>query len=487
MKKIKGDMPHSLEAEQAFLGCLLLDTKVQSEFVATTSQEDFYSESHQIIFGAMQEINRQNQPIDLVTLTDALEKSGSLEQAGGIAYITALTDVMPSTANYMHYRDIILRDSMLRKLIKGSSEIIEDCKSSLDEKVSLAKAEKIVYDISHSADTSETAKISAVLPIVMAKLDEISKDKNKASGVKTGYTSFDRLTNGLHPSDLIVLAARPSVGKTSFAMNIVENVAMAGKTCMVFSLEMNKEQLTTRMLASVAGVNMAKISRGDMDKADWVKVLKAREKLSKCDIHIDELGAISPAEMISKCRRIKSKYGLDLIMIDYIQLMQPSKKAESRQQEVSNISRELKIMAKELNVPVIALSQLSRSSEKEKRAPNLSDLRDSGAIEQDADIVMFIHRPDKGATDKEKAEGKYQQNVAEIRVEKHRSGATGMFKLYFHGECTKFLEMDAETGEPIGIEKSKKVDAVKIEGIEPIPEEETNSKQETDVEDDVFG
>ncbi len=486
MKKIKGDMPHSLEAEQAFLGCLLLDTKVQSEFIATMQEEDFYSESHQIIFRAMQEIYSKNEPIDLVTLTDALEKSGSLEQAGGIAYITALTDVMPSTANYKHYHDIILRDSMLRKLIKGSSEIIEDCRQSTDEKVSLAKAEKLVYDISHSADTSEMAKISSVIPTVMARLDEINKDKSKASGLKTGYRSLDSLTNGLHSSDLIIIAARPSVGKTSFAMNIVENVALQGASCAVFSLEMNKEQLVTRMLSSLAGVNMGRLSRGEMDKSDWVKVAKAREKLSKCRIYIDELGAISPAEMISKCRRLKSKYGLDLVMIDYIQLMQSGEKIESRQQEVSNISRNLKLLAKELNVPVIALSQLSRSSEKEKRPPNLSDLRDSGAIEQDADIVMFIHRPDKGASEKDFLEGKVQKNVAEIRVEKHRSGATGLFKLYFLGECTKFLDLDLETGEPIGLEKKEEKTTPAVEGIEPIIESEENLN-ETDVEDDVFG
>ncbi len=450
--KIMGDMPHSLEAEQALLGCLLLDTKIQVEVAAFLQEEDFYAESHKYIFSAMQEIIKKNMPVDLVTLTDMLEKQGVLEQAGGIAYITELANVMPSTANYKRYSEIVTRDSLLRKLIKGSAEIIDACKESSDKATALSFAEKTVYDISNQADTSEMVKIDKVIPEVMSKFDELTNDKSSLKGIKTGFKGLDNLTNGLHPSDLVIIAARPAVGKTSFAMNIVENVALQGYSCAVFSLEMGKEQIAERMLCSVAGVSMEHAKKGTMNKTEWLKIAKAREQLSNAKIFVDDSAVIRPRELISKCRRLKNRFGLDLVMVDYIGLMTPDKtrSSDSRQNEISEISRSLKILAKEINVPVLALSQLNRAVETRKGRPQLSDLRESGAIEQDADIVMFIHRPDKGATEKELAEGKVQKNVAEILIEKHRSGPTGMVKLYFRGECTKFVNLNEETGEPDG-------------------------------------
>jgi replicative DNA helicase len=467
--KVLNEMPHNLEAEQSLLGCILLDPIVQSDIGSLVNEEDFYSESHKSIFSAMTDIIKDNQPVDIVTLSDVLEKNGELEQVGGIAYITELTNVLPSTANYHKYAEIVRRDSMLRKLIKGSAEIIEESGKSMSELSALAFAEKTIFDISNTADTSSMKKISTVIPDVMTKLDELAKDQSRFRGIKTQFRDLDKLLGGLHGSDLIILAARPAVGKTSLAMNIVEQVALQGYTCAVFSLEMGKEQLVQRMLCSVAGVNMRNALNGRLSKVEWLKIARAKELLSSAKIYIDDCAMVTPREMLSKCRRLKRKVGLDLIMVDYIQLMQSDgkKSEENRQQEISTISRNLKIMAKELDVPVLALSQLSRAVESRKGRPQLADLRESGAIEQDADIVMFIHRPDKNATEKDISEGKIRQNVAEILIEKHRNGETGCIELYFKGESTKFITLNAETGEP---EEQEKQPAKKPEskGLEPL-------------------
>lgn len=494
-KQILGDMPHSLEAEQALLGCLLLDTRIQVEVAAFLKEEDFFAESHKQIFHAMLEIVKANQPVDLVTLSDMLEKLGMLTQAGGISYLAELTNVIPSSANYRRYLDIVTRDSLLRKLIKGSAEIIGECKTSQDKDSALAFAEKTVYDISNQSDTSEMVKISSVIPDVMTKFDELSKDKSSYRGIKTKFKGLDNLLNGVHNSDLMILAARPAVGKTSFAMNIVENIAMQGYSVAVFSLEMGKDQLVQRMMCSVAGVSMESAMKGKMNKTEWLKIAKAREVLSNCKIYIDDSAMITPQQVLSKCRRLKSKVGLDLVMIDYIQLMntEKSSKSDNRQQEISEISRNLKILAKEVNVPVLALSQLSRAVESRKGRPQLADLRESGAIEQDADIVMFIHRPDRGATEKEIAEGKVQKNVAEIIVEKHRNGPTGLVKLFFKGECTKFLNLNEETGEPDDQDSNAKKVDVNVAGYEPLPASEDLPELPTEeqpvvrtVDDEIF-
>ena len=290
----------------------------------------------------------------------------------------------------------------------------------------------------------------------------------------------------------MILAARPAVGKTSFAMNIVENLALNGYSCAVFSLEMGKEQITERLLCSIANVSMGDVKKGKIAKKDWIEIARAREKLANAKIYIDDSAVIRPRELISKCRRLKNKSGLDFVMVDYMQLMTPDKvrNSDSRQNEITEISRSLKILAKEINVPVLALSQLSRAVETRKGRPQLSDLRESGAIEQDADIVMFIHRPDKSATEKELAEGKVQPNVAEILIEKHRSGPTGMVKLYFKGECTKFLNLNEETGEPDDNYLPTKSVNTSFNGYETLPsneeEYEEQVEQEETVDDDIF-
>ena len=492
-KKITGDMPHSLEAEQSLLGCLLIDTKIQVEIFAYLKEEDFYAESHKYIYKALAEIINDNQSVDLVTLTDVLEKRGELEQAGGIAYITGLTDIMPSSANYARYFDIVTRDSMLRNLICGSSEVINECKQSTDKHSALSFAEKMIFDISSTADTSEMSRITDVIPKVMNMLDELSRNKDAYRGLKTGYTRVDDILNGLNKSDLIILAARPAVGKTSFAMNIVENLALQGHSCAVFSLEMSKEQLVQRMMCSVGNIPMGNFLRGKLTKEEWMKVERAKQMLAKSQIYIDDSTLITPQEILSKCRRLKRKNGLDFIMIDYVQLMSSqNKKTDSRQQEVSEISRYLKILAKEINVPVLALSQLSRAVETRKGRPQLSDLRESGAIEQDADIVMFIHRPDKDATEKDIAEGKVKPNVAEIIVSKNRHGKTDTAQLFFKGECTKFLNINEETGD-VKDEESVKTRPVDTgyEGLpEPPPEEDYSPVPEEavakSIDDEIF-
>lgn len=477
-KKLNGfkEMPHSLEAERALLGCILMDAKIQVEVAGAVKESDFYTDNHQIIFKTMDEVIAKNQPLDMVVLIDALEKKGSLEIAGGIDYIVGLTQILPSYANYDRYLKIVLRDSVLRKLARGALDIIDKCGGNVDMEEALSFAEDAVYKISETADTGDMIKIDKVLPDIMAKLDELAKDKSASKGIKTMYRGIDNLLNGLHKSDLIVLAARPSAGKTSFAMNIVENVAKQGYSCAFFSLEMSKEQLTQRLLCSVANVSMENAAKGRLTKTEWLKIAQAREIISKMNVYINESSMTTTREIMSQCKRLKAKSSLDLVVIDYIQLMSSGKNLENRQQEVSEISRNLKIMAKELNVPVIALSQLSRAVETRKGRPQLADLRESGAIEQDADIVIFIHRPDKNAKAEEKARNDIQENVAEILVEKHRNGPTGMVKLYFKGECTKFLNLN-ENGEIDG-DEAVSAPKVKLDGVEELPSENT----ETDAE-----
>lgn len=481
-KQIMGEMPHNLEAEQALLCCLLIDARVQVEIAAYLKEEDFYAESHVLIYRAMLDIIKENKPIDIITLTDALEKLGTLSKVGGIQYVTELTNVVPSSANYNRYLEIVTRDGLLRRLIKGSAEIIEECKVSQDTATALSFAEKTVYDISNDADTSEVVKISTVIPDVITRIEEVSRDKTKLRGLKTGYRELDFILNGVNPGALVILAARPAVGKTSFAMNIVENVALAGYSCAVFSLEMTKEEIAQRLLCSVGKVSMENVKKGSIDAKEWRKIAKAREVLSQAKIFVDDSSIIRPREIISKCRRIKRKSGLDFVMIDYIGLMTPDKvrKSDNRQNEISEISRSLKILAKELNVPVLALSQLNRAIETRKGRPQLADLRESGAIEQDADVVMFIHRPDKSATEKEIAEGKVQPNVAEIIVEKNRSGRPGTAKLYFKGEYTKFLNINTETGEVEEEGTNNKI-KVNVDGYEALPQADKAESEEQDI------
>lgn len=436
-------MPNNLEAEQALLGCMLIDNGILADVLDVLDRDDFYQESHQYIISAIKRNFNERKPLDIITLADTLEADGNLKNAGGLSYVTELAQNTPSAANYKYYLDIVKRDSINRKLIRSARDIIENCKDSPDAVKSVQFAEEKVYAVSKVNDTSTLKDLreSDGIDLVLEKFQKLSQDKDAFRGVSTGFIRLDRLTNGLQKSDLIVLAARPGMGKTSLAMNIVEHAAVDdGKVCAVFSLEMPEVQIVQRLLCGVAGVSMSAAQSGSLTDSDWKKIAKASEKLRKSRIIIDDSSRVTPAEIRSKCQRIKSLNGgeLDLVMIDYIQLMSSGSRGgdENRTQEVAAITRELKIMAKELDVPVIALSQLRRIQSGE---PQLSDLRESGAIEQDADIVMFINRPDVNATDEDIVKKKIVKGMADLIVAKHRNGGLDRIKLRFKGELTKFV------------------------------------------------
>jgi replicative DNA helicase len=444
-------MPHNLDAEAALLGCILIDESIQSELLETLKEDEFYQESHRIVLGAMREVYGARKPVDLVTLTDRLVRDGTLERAGGLRGVSELAELTPSAANYKQYFEIVRRDSVNRSLIRAAKDIIENSMKSKEEREAISYAEKLVYDISKQEDSSALTGLEdgTVIQEVLQKFETIQSDPNSCRGLETGFKHFDRITNGLQKSDLIVVAARPGVGKTSFSMNIVEHACLVkGKTAAVFSLEMPRVQLVQRLLCSYARVSMENALSGKLGQKDWKNLMLASDKLQKSTIFIDDSSRVTPAEILSKCRRLAAQAGgLDLVMIDYIQLMSGGGKfnnSENRQQEISSITRDLKIMAKELNVPVIALSQLRRIQTKE---PQLSDLRESGAIEQDADIVMFISRPEVTASAEELAKGGVVKGAAEIIIAKHRNGSPGRVQLRFLGECTKFVDVE-DQGQP---------------------------------------
>ncbi len=458
-------LPYSLEAEQSLLGSILIDGEAQFEIASKVKIEDFYVEAHKNIFRAIMGVFSDAKPVDLVTLIDVLsktpsikydkkessnaelianaEKKSMLEKVGGIEYLTELSRVTPSAANYEYYLEIVKRDSVLRKLIKCSDAIYKDAKSSDNGSKSLAYAEKLIYDISEELDTSSLTDVNENVDDVLQTFQKIQSDKNYLQGLHTGFTALDDLTNGLHKGNLIILAARPSVGKTTLAMNVVENVAVRhNAVCAVFALEMTKAELTERMLCSIGGVSAQRAKKGKLDSDEWKKLWDAQKILNKTKIFIDDTSMTTIPDILSKCRRLKSLQGgkLDLIVVDHIQLMNAVKSNDSRQAEITEISRGLKMIAKELEVPVIALSQLNRASETGKRRPQLSDLRESGAIEQDADIVMFIHRPDRAGTEDNEIKP-LSRAEAEIILAKNRSGACESFKLFFKGEQTKFVNI----------------------------------------------
>ena len=364
-------------------------------------------------------------------------------------YLTELTQITPSAANYKSYYDILSRDSLNRKLIRASRKIIEESMKGTDEQTSIAFAEKCIYDISKETERSALLGMTEgdVIGEVLHKFEQLQSDPDSFKGIPTGYKRLDKMTHGLQAGALIVLAARPGMGKTSLAMNLVENASLrAGKTCAVFSLEMPRNEIVQRLICSYAQVSMSKALSGELTAKEWKKLMLAGDQLKKSNIYIDDSSRVTPAEILSKCRRLKTVAGgIDMIMIDYIQLMSSGDSrmagAENRQQEVASITRDLKIMAKELGVPVVALSQLRRIQSKE---PQLSDLRESGAIEQDADIVMFINRPEVTATKEEIDTGKIVKGASELIIAKHRGGEQGRVSLKFIGECTKFVDVDEQ-------------------------------------------
>ncbi|NLG89702.1 MAG: replicative DNA helicase [Clostridiaceae bacterium] len=432
--------PHSIEAEQSVLGSLLLDRDLLPDITALLKSEDFYLEQHKEIYEAILDLYEQNKPVDLITVSEQLTKRGTLNRVGDYEYLSNLATAVPTTANAMHYAEIIEDKSLLRKLIHAATQIQKRSYEATEEAVDiLSDAEKYIYDIVQNRNQTGLLPISDVLDITFSRLEELYNRSGEYTGIPSGFYDLDKKTAGFQKSDLILIAARPSMGKTSFALNIAAYAAVHKQVPVaIFSLEMSKEQLVSRIISSEVMIEMEKMRRGNLEDEDWKELANAIGVLSKAPIYIDDNAAISVMEIMSKCRRLKMRRGLGLIIIDYLQLMQSRRRTENRQQEISEISRSLKIMAKELEVPVIALSQLSRAPDirTANHRPILSDLRESGAIEQDADLVIFLYRDDYYNEDSEK------KNITEVILAKHRNGSIGTIELAWIPQYTKFRNLE---------------------------------------------
>ena len=440
--------PHNLDAEKAVLGALLTNGSNMGAVVDTVTSilksEDFYRDAHRIIYDAILEIVHANKTADFITVGEELDRRKRLDAVGGLAYITSLANESVSY-NVEEHAKIISEKAQLRRLIDAGNKIVGMTYAGEDEPTAiLNKAEQMVLDV--SGQTQSESSFAAIGEVVLSNLDKLNalqQHDGAITGVPTGFKDVDHIFNGLQKSDLILVAARPAMGKTAFTLNIAQNVTMLyDKTVAFFSLEMGKEQLVGRILSSVAGVSSEKLRRANMDPADWEKVIAAADRMSKSKLFIDDTPGLTVQDMRSKLRRLKVEHGLDLVIVDYIQLMQgrnAGKGSENRQQEVSEISRNLKLIAREFNVPVIALSQLSRSVEsRPDKRPVLSDLRESGSLEQDADIVAFLYRDDYYDRAGEEEEDGMPNNTVEVIIEKNRSGARGTVELIFQKEYNKF-------------------------------------------------
>ncbi|ABY93647.1 MAG: replicative DNA helicase [Thermoanaerobacter sp.] len=430
--------PQNIEAEQSVLGSMLLSRDAIIDVSEIIKADDFYKESHKKLFDVMMEMFEKDIPVDLVTVVDELRKRNMLEAVGGIDYIASLSSNVITTANVSYYAKLIKEKATLRRLIEASSEIMELSYEGDDVETVLDIAEQKIFDIAQGRNTTNFSPIKDVLMNTFYKIEELYKNKGQLTGIPSGFPDLDLKTAGFQPSDFILVAARPSMGKTSFALNIAQNAALlTGLPVAIFSLEMSKEQLVNRLICSTANIDSQKLRTGNLDEDDWMKLAAAMTPLSKAPIYIDDTPGIGVMDIRAKCRRLKLEKGLGLVMIDYLQLMQGRGRAENRQQEISEISRSLKSLARELNVPVITLSQLSRAPEsRSDHRPILSDLRESGAIEQDADIVMFLYRDDYYHKDSEK------KNIAEVIIAKHRNGPTGTVELLWLAQYTKFVSLD---------------------------------------------
>ena len=432
--------PHDIEAEQAVIGSMLTDKDAVVTAIEVLKEEDFYREDNKLIYSAIVNLYNKAEPIDIITLKSELTAMGKLEAAGGWEYIAEVPDRVPTTANVEQYVKIVEEKSALRNLIKTANEIInlgydptEDVEQIIDA------AEKKIFEVMQKRNQKGYASIKDILVDSFTELEKLYNQKEHVTGVPTGFIDLDYKTSGLHDSDLVIVAARPAMGKSAFALNIAANAAIRAKVpVIIFSLEMSKEQMTNRILCSEAMVDSNKVRTGKIDDDDWTKLAMTSGELSEAPIYIDETPGISIMEIRAKCRKLKLEKDIGLVVIDYIQLVQGSgKRGASREQEISEISRSLKILAKEIGVPVIALSQLSRAAEQRTdHRPMLSDLRESGAIEQDADIVMFLYRDEYYNEDTEK------KNIAEVILAKHRGGSTGTVELLWLGNYTKFVNID---------------------------------------------
>ncbi len=432
--------PQSIEAERSVLGSMILDRDTIDVVNQSIREEDFYFDAHKKIHSAIMDLFLANKPVDLITLTDKLRESNTLELIGGIQYVSDLTQDLSTTANVKYYCEIVEKKSTLRKLIKASSDIADNCyegSDSLDNIIDFA--EKSIFDITQKKSSDGLDDIRNILIDSLKNMEEMAMSDGSLTGITTGFIDLDNKTSGLQKSDLVLVAARPSMGKTAFSVNLAVNAALkANASVAIFSLEMSKNQLIQRMLSSESHIELQNIIHGNLD-GSWEKIIETMGVLSEKNIHVDDTPGISLAEMKAKCRKMKMEKGLDIVLIDYLQLMSGDGRSESRQQEISTISRGLKALAKEMDCTVVALSQLSRAPElRSDHRPILSDLRESGAIEQDADIVMFLYRDEYYHPDTEK------KNISELIIAKHRNGPIGTIELVFAGQYTKFLNAERQ-------------------------------------------
>jgi replicative DNA helicase len=432
-------LPHNAEAERTVLGAVLVDNAAFNSAAEVLSRDDFYREGHRRVFEAMATLAERSQPIDLVTLKEELTRTSALEAVGGAAYLASLVDGLPRIVNVEQWSRIIKEKAVLRNLIHASNRIVQSCYEAEDDAATLLdRAEKAIFDIAERRIRQGFIALKEIVKESYRTIDQLSQSKDLVTGIPTGFVDLDDKTSGLQKGDLVIVAARPAMGKTSLCLNIAQNASQrTGETIGVFSLEMSKEQLVLRMLCADARVDAHRLRTGSLGEKDWARLAKAYADLSSSKIFIDDSATLTPLEMRAKCRRLKAEHGLGLVVVDYLQLVSAGGRVENRQQEIAAISRSLKGLAKELECPVMALSQLSRAPEaRQDRRPQLSDLRESGAIEQDADIVMFIYREEEHKPTEE------NRGIAEIIIGKQRNGPTGSVKLAFIKEFTRFENLE---------------------------------------------
>ncbi|UMZ75162.1 replicative DNA helicase [Natranaerofaba carboxydovora] len=431
--------PQSTEAEESVLGSMLIDEEAVSTVIEILKSKDFYKENHRKIYEAIMDLQEESQPVDLVTLTEKLRVENQIDEVGGVEYLTELANQVPTSANAQYYAKIVEEKSTLRQLINAATRIARMGYEEPDEVEKLLdEAEKSIFEISQNSSERGFVPVKEVIMETFDKIESLYNKPGGVTGVSCGFKDLDNMLSGLQPSDLVILAARPAMGKTTLALNMAHNVTVKEKQPVaIFSLEMSKDQLVQRMLCAEAEVDAHKLRTGNLDSEDWPKLGQAVGPLSQAPLFIDDTPAMSVMEMRTKARKLKAEKGLEAIFIDYLQLMQSSQSQENRQQEISQISRSLKALAKELNVPVIALSQLSRAVEqRQDKRPMLSDLLESGGIEANADVVLFIYRDEYYDLESEK------ENIAEIIVSKQRNGPVGSVELFFKKDFNKFYNLE---------------------------------------------
>ncbi len=437
--------PQSLDAEQAVLGALLVSGDGVSRVVDVLEPEYFYRKAHQVIYAAALDLYEKNEPIDIVTISAFLQDQGKLDLVGGRLYITDLSRSVATTANLEYYAKLVQEKALLRSLIKAGTEIVGSCYEETDADTALDKAEHMIFNLAQRRNMQQMVHIKHIVEASFQKIEERYENKDTLSGTPSGFYDLDAMTSGFQPSDLVIIAARPSMGKTAFVLNIAQACAVEHNVpCAIFSLEMSKESLVQRMLCAEAKIDSNRLRTGHLHTNDWQALAMAMGRLGEAPIYIDDSAMVNVLEIRAKCRRLKAENkALGMIIIDYIQLLQGRKQTDNRVQEVSEISRSLKTLARELAVPVIALSQLSRAVEaRQNKRPMLSDLRESGSIEQDADLVMFIYRDEYYNADTE------QRGEAEIIIAKQRNGPTGTVDLLYQGSITRFLNKVHTDGAP---------------------------------------